>query len=227
MLEKKQINFKDTALIIVDMQYESSPNGFWKTYGWKSIVVNARKILKVSRERGIPIIYVRVAGRPDGIDTYEFCPKNEKGKPIYSVKGTQESKIIKELKPKPKDIIIDKQRFSAFYQTNMDLVLQRLKVKHLIMFGVFTDSCFLTSVYDAFSRDYRIYIVKDACGAGTEAAHKTSIIDMANWIYGCRIFRTEEMVKALKQKEYTCWTWRKANSMKYTTKTIDQIYDKI
>jgi len=227
MSKQGQINFEDTALMLIDMQYESSPKGFWKTQGWDSIVINARKVLEASRERGIPIIYVRVARRPDGIDAHEFDIRNGKGKPIYSVKGTRGAEIVKELKPKPEDVVIDKQRFSAFYQTNVEIVLQGLKIKHLIMFGVFTDSCFLTSVYDAFFRGYRISIVKDACGAGTEAAHKSSILDMANWIYGCRIFRAEEVVKALRQEEYTCWCWEKPNTMRYSTETIDQLYDQI
>ncbi len=227
MIEKRKINFKNAALILIDMQNESSSTGFWKTYGWEKIVLNARKILDGARKRNMPVIFVRVAGRADGIDTYEYCPTNEKGEQVYSVRGTKAVEFVEELKPNPEDIIIEKQRFSAFYQTNMDLVLGKLKVNELIMLGVYTDSCFLTSVYDAFTRDYRISIIKDACGAGTEAAHKTSIIDMANWIYGCRIFKTEEMVKALENKKYNCWNWEKANSMRYTTNNIDQVYEKI
>ncbi len=227
MAEMNKINFKKTALILIDMQNESTPNGFWKTYGWDNIVINAKKVLEQARKINLPIIFVRVAGRVDGIDTYEYCPTDENGNRVYSVRGTDSVEIVDELKPGPEEIIVEKQRFSAFYQTNMDLVLRRLKVQELIMLGVYTDSCFLTSVYDAFTRDYRISIIKDACGAGTEAAHKTSIIDMANWIYGCRIFKTEEMIKAMENRAYKCWQWEKAHSMPYTTKNIDEVYEKI
>ena len=228
MLKQGQISFENTALMLIDMQYEASPEGSWKTHDWDSIVINAKKVLEASRERGIPTIYVRIAKRPDGIDAHEFDQRNEKGELSYSsVKGTRGAEIVEELKPRPKDVVVDKQRFSAFYQTNLEIILQGLKVKHLIMCGVFTDSCFLTSVYDAFFRGFRISIVKDACGAGTEAAHKSSILDMANWIYGCRMFRAEEMVKALRQEEYKCWCWEEPNTMAYSIDTINQLYDRI
>lgn len=227
MTGKDKIDFNKSALILIDMQNESTPDGFWKTYGWDDIVINAKKVLEAARKINMPIIFVRVAGRADGVDTYEYCPTDENGNRVYSIRGSKSVEIVDELEPRPKEIIIEKQRFSAFYQTNMELVLGRLKVQELIMLGVYTDSCFLTSVYDAFTRDYRISIIKDACGAGTEAAHKTSIIDMANWIYGCRIFKTEEMVKAMENKGYKCWQWENANSMPYTTKNIDEIYEQI
>jgi nicotinamidase-related amidase len=227
MSRQEHVDFKNTALVLIDMQYESAPTGFWKTHNWDSVVTNAKKVLEAAREIPIPVVYVRVARRPDGVDAHEFDLRDEEGKPIYSVKDTRGAEIVQELKPKPNDIIVDKQRFSAFYQTNLDIVLQGLKAKHLTMCGVFTDSCFLTSVYDAFFRGYRISIVKDACGAGTEAAHKTSILDMANWVYGCNIFRAEELVKALRGEEYTVWHWEKPNTMRYATETINKLYDRI
>ena len=76
-------------------------------------------------------------------------------------------------------------------------------------------------------RGYTISIVKDACTAGTEAAHKTSILDMANWIYGCSIFNAEEMVKAVKGENYSAWFWDYPNSMPYQFNNIEEVYQKL
>ena len=64
--------------MLIDMQYEHR-KAPWKTHDWDSIVINARKVLEASRERGIPIIYVRIAKRPDGLDAHEFDQQNEEG----------------------------------------------------------------------------------------------------------------------------------------------------
>lgn len=215
------------VLLIIDMQYEESPKGFWKAYNWDATVNNAQRVLEACRVKGYPIVHVKVARDPEGVQCHPFDLRDENGKPIYSVKGTKNAEIIDELKPISGELIVEKQRFSAFYQTNIELILQGLKADHLIMMGVFTDSCFLTSVYDAFTRGYTISIVKDACTAGTEAAHKTSILDMANWIYGCSIFNAEEMVKAIKGENYSAWFWDYPNSMPYGLNNIEEVYQKL
>src|SRR5699024_2946983 len=155
-----------------------------------------------------------------------FDLRNERGEPIYSVKGSEKGEIIDELKPIEGEIIVEKQRFSAFYQTNLDLILAGLEADHLIMMGIFTDSCFLTSTYDAFTRGHTISIIKDACTSGTEASHKTSMLDMANWIYGSSIFDADEFIKALSGEEYEAWFWETPNSMPYELDNIEEMYNK-
>jgi len=223
----KPFQSQNSALIIVDMQYEESLEGGLPVKGWNNVVKNAKKVLAACRKENVPVVYVRIARRPDGIDAHDFDVRGENGVPSHSVEGTKAAQVIEELRPNPNDIIITKQRWSAFFQTNMELILRGLKVKHLIMMGVYTDSCFLTSVYDAFFRGYRISIIKDACGAGTDAAHKTSILDMANWIYGCSIFNADEMVKALQGKDYSAWFWEKHNSVPYSLETVEELYKKL
>jgi biuret amidohydrolase len=209
------------------MQYESGPQGYWQGHNWDHTVSCSKKVLQACREKGYPIVHVLVAKDENGIMCHPYDVKDINGKPIYSVKGTRNGEIMDELKPIKDEIVVEKQRFSAFYQTNLDLILQGLKAEHLIMMGVFTDACFLTSVYDAFFRGYTISIVKDACTAGTEAAHKTSILDMANWIYGCSIFEATELTKAINGENYHAWFWEKANSMPYQLDNIGEMYDRL
>lgn len=226
---KKIPNFnKDTAvLMMIDLQYESGPNGFWQAYNWDNTVKNNETVLNACREKGIPVVHVRVVRDKSGVHHHAYDVRDENGDPMYAIRGNKNTEIMKELKPIDGEIIVDKQRFSAFYQTNLDLVLQGLKADHLIMTGVFTDSCFLTSTYDAFTRGYTISIIKDACTAGTEASHKTSMLDMSNWIYGSSIFAADQLVKAINGEEYNAWFWEKPNSMAYELDNIDEMYDKL
>jgi nicotinamidase-related amidase len=215
------------ALVIIDMQIEDSPQGFWQAYNWNATVANSQKVLNACRNKAYPVVHLMVARRPDGVDCHPFDLRDEKGKPIYSVDGTENCQIVDALKPLKDEIVVKKQRFSAFYQTNLSLILKGLNATHLIMMGVFTDSCFLTSVYDAFTRHYTISIVKDACTAGTKAAHMTSILDMANWIYGCSIFNADQIAKAINGQNYKAWFWHQPNSTKYEIDTIEEMYSKL
>ncbi len=215
------------VLVIIDMQYESGSQGYWQGYNWDQTVSCSAKVLEACRQKGYPVVHVLAAKDENGVMCHPYDVRDGNGKPVYSVKGTRNGEIVDELKPIEGEMVVEKQRFSAFYQTNLDLILQGLNPEHLIMMGVFTEACFLTSVYDAFARGYTISIVKDACTAGTEAAHKTSVLDMANWIYGCSVFEAAELVKAIRGEKYRAWFWEKADSMQYRLDNISKMYDKL
>lgn len=217
------------VMLAIDMQNEYAAGGYdpWAAWNWEETGKNAGKVLHACREKGYPIVHVKVARDPQGITCHPFDVRDENGRPVYSVKDTYNGDFIDIMKPLPGEMIVEKQRFSAFYQSNLELVLQGLKAEHLIMVGGFTDSCFLTSVYDAFTRGYTISIIKDGCTAGTEGAHKASMLIMANWIYGSSIFKADEMVKAIKGQDYQAWFWETSHSFPFETNNIDELYETI
>ena len=217
-------------MVCIDMQNQYGGEGrflSWAAWEWDAVAKNANKVLVACRERGYPIVHVRVARDPDGIMCHPYDERDENGKPIYSVKGTWEADFIDYMKPLPGELVVEKQRFSAFYQTNFELILDGLKAEHLIMVGCDTDSCFLTSIYDAFTRGYTTSVVKDAVTSCTEGEHKASMLTIANWIYGGSIFEADEMVKAIKGKEYKAWFWETSHSFPFQTNNIDELYAQI
>lgn len=62
----------------------------------------------------------------------------------------------------PGDYIVDKTRYSAFYNTNMEVILRGLSVDTVVVCGVTTDMCVESTVRDAFYRDYRVVLVRNA-----------------------------------------------------------------
>jgi nicotinamidase-related amidase len=137
------------------------------------------------------------------------------------------TEFCQEVCPTPEDIVVEKQRWTGFYCTQLDLVLNRLDVNHLIMMGVWTEACFETTVWDALWRDYRITIVKDACTSASSAMHMTAILDMANWLCGGTILAASELEKALKGQAYRVWTYTKPAEFIYEVETIRQLYDSL
>ncbi|RWI86572.1 MAG: cysteine hydrolase [Mesorhizobium sp.] len=216
-----------SAVLAVDLQGENLPEGACTVENYQDVLSKARDVLAACRRTGFPIIYTRHWLDPRGIDTQRYESLDELGRPLNSVAGSPGAEISPEVAPKDGDIVIDKQRFTAFYGTKLDLILNRLDIEHLIIFGVWTEACLETTVWDALWRDFRITLVKDACGSATETMHKTAMLDMANWLRGGMIIGAEELVKALDGKDYRTWRFEKPFSMPYRTETIDSLYESL
>jgi len=216
-----------SALLFIDFQYCYAMEDNFKTADWQDIVGNAKKILTVGRSRRVPCIFLRMWRDPNGKNAHRHDPRDQKGRPICAVAGTQEAQIVDDLQPGRGDIIVDKQRFSGFFETDLEQILNRMGIKHLIISGVSTEQCVLATVFDAFFRGYDITVVKDACGTGSKAAHMTTILNMANWIYGCRIIAAEQAVKALRDQPFRAWSWIQPNRFAYSAATIEEMYHQI
>jgi nicotinamidase-related amidase len=216
-----------TAVIAVDFQKECiDAEGAWPIYNKETLLANAAAALAACRQAGLPIIYTQHWLDPRGHDALRHEPRRN-GRPTHSVAGDPMADIHPALAPAPDDILIRKQRWTAFYGTNLELTLNQMGIENLIMLGVWTEACFETSVWDGIWRDYRITIVKDACGTATELMHMTSILDLANWLYGGSIIRAEELTKALSKKPYRAWTFETPFSFPYTLETVRAMYDSI
>jgi len=61
------------ALVIIDMQIEDSPQGFWQAYNWNATVANSQKVLNACREKDYPVVHLMVARRPNGVDCHPWC----------------------------------------------------------------------------------------------------------------------------------------------------------
>jgi ureidoacrylate peracid hydrolase len=60
-----------------------------------------------------------------------------------------------------KDIVLHKDRYSAFYQTNLDLLLRDKGVDTLLFAGVTTNICVESTIRDAYSHDYYPILLSD------------------------------------------------------------------
>lgn len=216
-----------TALLVVDLQNENLDGGAWPVHNYKLVLANATRVIAAARRAGMPVIYTRHWLHPRGWDAMRHEPLGSDGRPEHSVAGSAGAEICEEVAPEPGELVVDKCRFSAFYGTKLDHVLRRLDAEHLIVIGVWTEACLETTVWDALWRDYRVTLVKDACGAATDTVHKAAVLDMANWLYGGGVVRTAELEKALAGQAYEAWAFEKANAFPYTLETLEELYERL
>ncbi|ATW26224.1 cysteine hydrolase family protein [Candidatus Formimonas warabiya] len=219
------MNFSHAALLVIDLQMVSWPNEYYGVPNMPQIVKNVQPVLTGCRNMGIPVIYTRQYHSKSGIDTSRGEPRLPEGYPY--MEGSAGLEIVSAIKPAEKDIVINKHRWSAFFNTETEIILRRLGIEHLIMCGVTTDCCVMLTAYDAFYRDYLITIIEDCCGATEHALHQASIINMANWIYQSKIIKASELVKALEDKPYSVWEWQSPGAFTYTPDTMTQVFSKL
>ena len=75
--------------------------------------------------------------------------------------GGDAADIAHRLTPEPTDYFILKPRHSAFFQTPLEMLLDKLRVRKLVMVGVLSDQCVLATASDALLREYEVRIPGD------------------------------------------------------------------
>ncbi len=157
------------------------------------VVAAARSALEAARAAGLPVVHVATHSRrpsPWGFadhrnpfwqyQTGRIIPGM--GKPRQSgknVEGSVYAEILPALAPQRDEPVVIKRRYSGFYGTDLDTVLRGLRAETLFVCGVNTNNCVLATVYDAFSRDYRIVVLADACGSmNGEEYHRYALMEI-------------------------------------------------
>lgn len=188
-----------TALIMIDMQWgfldESSP---CYIAGARATVPACAKVAEFCREQGVPVFFVTRLYRADGSDVEHtrFASWLAGGKPISP--GCEEnisSAPPEELEPKAGDYQLLKPRFSAFFGTELDLILRRLGIRTLLLAGTTTPNCIRTTCYDGISLDYNIAVLSDCSSSATEEIQLANLKDMEN--IGAQILTAAELMSGV------------------------------
>ncbi|MVV52084.1 cysteine hydrolase [Pseudomonas sp. PB120] len=186
------------ALLIIDMQQEDS----FVLENFDSVVSNTATLLKSARRQRVPVIYTRHINQADGSDMPHGEPRAVDGGPSSYRAKTRQVEIIERLAPQPDEIVLDKGRYSAFHRTDLDARLKAQAVDTVIVCGVLTDVCVLSSVFDAFALGYRVRLVSDACTTTTLAGHYSALLIMANWVYSLELLTSAQCLHALEYRDY-------------------------
>ena len=180
-----------TALLIIDMQNDFIRKGApLRVNDGEGIIGNIRSALDLFRSRRLPVFHILRVQRADGSDV-EISRRELFQKTPFAVEGTVGARVIDELEPLTGEYIIRKNRMSAFFNTDLDLLLRSLAVERLVITGIQTPNCIRTTAFDAFAYNYQVYLVDDAVAAQDDGIHRANVRDMAN--IGIDIIRTADL----------------------------------
>ena len=188
-----------SVLIVIDMQNDFVRDGaVMQVTEAKTQLPKIKSLIDKCRELHVPVIYTIQETDP------VFCPLEVATFPHLRESGmrrdSEGAQIVDELSPFADDIIIRKRRFSAFYQTDLELILRNIRgskspVDTVIICGTVTNICCESTARDAFFRDYKVVFGTDICSANTLAAHNATLENME--IFG-RNMSCADIIKALK-----------------------------
>ena len=128
----------------------------------REIVPRIRRLLEEERARGSHIVFIADTHEPDDAEFRMFPP--------HCIRGTEETEVIPELQEFATEIIA-KNRFSAFYGTNLEQRLKELNPDKIIVVGNCTNICVLYTVADARFRNYRVEVPADCVATFDPEAH--------------------------------------------------------
>jgi ureidoacrylate peracid hydrolase len=170
-----------TAVLLIDLQNEVlDPAGglagdFPATTG--PLFDAIRSLVGWARAGAIPVIWVRLAFRAGHIDAVRDSMSRTKG---TLLDGSWGAELFDGLGRLPEDIVITKKRPSAFFDTDLRVVLRGLGIERLIVGGVSTNWAVESTVRDGHSHDLRMVVVREAVGTPFADLHEPSLRSMGS-----------------------------------------------
>lgn len=163
-----KLDFKKTAMLTLDFQ----KGIFGFVPGAEACVPAAVKAVEFARNKGIKVIHVGLGfseGHPEIPDTHPVFSKVKQNN--LFVKGSPTAEFHPSL-IKANELVIYKQRVSAFSENQLHMILQSLRIENLVFFGIATSGIVLSTLRRAFDMDYRCTVIKDACFDADPEVHR-------------------------------------------------------
>lgn len=132
------------------------------------IVPSINRLTEAARDRSIPVIFAM-----DSFLRGDFIFQGKMRE--HSIRGTKGAEVTDLLRQGPADIYLPKRRFSAFFKTDLDQTLRLMAVDTVVIAGIATQVCVLTTALDALSNDFQAVIVEDCCASFSREIHERAL----------------------------------------------------
>lgn len=158
------------AVVVVDMLEDVVSEGHTLpiTPHARAIVPTINGLTHFARQRGWPVVFACDSFLPDD---FLF---HSRMKP-HCLRGTPGALPVADLERHADDTVLPKRRFSAFFKTDLDQSLRTWRVETVMVCGIATHVCVLTTALDAVSHDFAAILVEDACAAYQPELHRATL----------------------------------------------------
>jgi nicotinamidase-related amidase len=169
------------AVLVIDMQHDfcdpDAPTTLWPSIGATYAPIG--ELCTSARARRLPVLYTQGLVAADGSSAGLWRYKQRyHAEGRVQIEGSRGAAIIPELAPQPGDRIIRKWRPSAFFRTDLEVFLGVLAVDTLLVCGTSVSGCVRATVTDAFMRDIRCMVVREAVADRTPAVMEANLFDL-------------------------------------------------
>mgnify|MGYP001772558979 CR=1 FL=1 len=175
------------ALIVVDMQKDFCyKNGALYIESAEKIFEATKKVIEEARRRGMKIIFTQDWHRVDDRE-FEIWPK-------HCIANTWGAEIVDELEPREEDYFVKKRRYSAFFATDLELLLRELGIERVFICGVATNICVLHTAADAAIRGYKVAVIEDCTKALSDYEQSYAIEHMKK-VFNAEVLKSKDFAK--------------------------------
>jgi nicotinamidase-related amidase len=216
-----QIRPATLAALFIDLQEEHRQDPRYLVAGYDDILARVARLQKAAREHGLMALHAAYV--VDG-GAEPFNPLEEDGTPVFSAKGSPLVEICPEVAPHGGEAVLVKAQPSVFGSGELQPLLGAHGVEWLLIAGVWTEACIDATVKDAIRAGFRVLLVKDACGSGTEAMHQVAVLNLANRLYGGAIADTDTACRVLAGEAADLWVVEGAVPLKFTFENAADLY---
>jgi nicotinamidase-related amidase len=177
-----------TALLIIDMQEDI----VGMREATRATVPHLRAVLDAFRKKGLPVFHIIRTYRRDWSDVElpRVAEFQERGPRV--IENTPGARIVSQLSPREGEFVVVKKRWSAFFMTELPLLLARVGVGSVVIGGTQTPNCVRSTAFDAISHDLETFVLSDGTSAASPQIHEANLLDMRN--IGIRLLSCDEAV---------------------------------
>lgn len=187
-LEQK-VDPRNAALLVIDMQNDfCSPQGTSAVHGAdlsliRNMIPKLAKLIDEARKARTMIVFVYANYSSDQnwylSEVYlEQMMRRRKGALAdYSVckQGTWGWELVDPIKQLPSEVTVNKHRWTAFFGTDLDIILRNRGIKSVILTGVTSNVCVESTARDAFFHDYYVVFSNDCTGSYSKESHMSTL----------------------------------------------------
>jgi nicotinamidase-related amidase len=193
----------NTALIVIDAQkIYTEKGGALACKDASRTLERINKLVSHFAERNLPVIYVRHQHKKDGSDTgrlFDYEAEGEGEEEFNFVEGTAEVQYSPKLQVIKNGHEIIKNRYSAFKNTGLKQLLEKLKVSRVVICGFMTNFCCDSTAREALDLNYYIDFIVDATGSpGTDEYDEAKVRSVVAELLGAgfaRVAKTSDYLK--------------------------------
>src|SRR4051812_28524777 len=191
-----------TALVLIDMQVDFAlPDGALGRQGFdmaapQAAVKKAQSLTETARRAGVAIVFLRLILRPED-DTpaqREYHARRGQGDTALCAEGTRGALFVGPT-PQAGDYVVSKTRYSGFTATRLEESLRAMGRDTVVLAGLTTECCVAATAWDAFERDFQVFIAADAVAAYQPDLHEGAL--KALNLNCAQLFSSAEIAAAL------------------------------
>ena len=164
------------ALLLVDVDNAFfDPRGAFHYLEAEQVLRPLQELLAAARAAGRLVVHAREWHRPDlgDFETQKL--------PTHCVRDEFDALPFPGFEERPGEPVVHKRRYSAFFATDLALLLREQAVERLFVAGVKTNVCIRATVQDAFAHGFRPSVARETVNSNRPHLHAASLEDIERY----------------------------------------------